>query len=69
MLESEPLPDIQQIHIHLEDVTSYYSIVLQGFLTEVANESAPSFCVIFQASLNQGMLPEICFSCLYIQER
>ena len=69
-LEGEPLPDIQQIHIHLEGITQLLlnlkpykaagpDNLPSYFLKEVANEIAPSLCLIFQASLNQGSLPDI----------
>ena len=69
-LEGEPFPDIQQIHIHLEGVIQLllnlkpfkaegHDNLLYYFLKDVASEIAPSLCLIFQASLNQGMLPEI----------
>ena len=69
-LEGEPLPDIQQIHIHLEGVTQIFlnlkpykaagpDNLPSYFLKEVANNTAPSLCLIFQASLNQGLLPDI----------
>ena len=76
-LEGKPFPDIQQIHINLEGVIQlllnlkpYKAASLDNlpcyFLKEVANEIAPSLCLIFQASLNQGMLPEIWKSALVV---
>ena len=69
-LEGEPFPDIQQIHINLEGVIQLLLNLKPHkaagpdnlpcyFLKEVANEISPSLCLIFQASLNQGMLHEI----------
>ena len=66
-LEGELFPDVQQIHVNLEGVIQlllnlkpYKAAGPDNlpcyFLKEVANEIAPSLC---QASLNQGMLPEI----------
>jgi len=63
-LEGEPFPDIQQIHIHLEGVIKlllnlkpYKAVGPDNlpcyFLKEVANEIAPSLCLIFQASLSK----------------
>ena len=69
-LEGELFPDVQQIHINLEGVIQLlpnlkpYKAAGPAnlpcyFLKDVADEIAPSLCLIFQASLNQGMLPKI----------
>jgi len=69
-LEGEPFPEIHPIHIHPEGVPQLlhnlkpYKAVgpdnLPSYsLKEVANEIAPSLSLIFQASLDQGVLPNI----------
>jgi len=69
-LEGEPFPEIHQIYIHPEGVAQLLHNLKpykaagpdnlpSYFLKEVAKEIAPSLCLIFQASLDQGVLPDI----------
>jgi len=69
-LEGEPFPEIHPIHIHPEGVSQLLHNLKpykaagpdnlpSYFLKEVANEIVPSLCLIFQASLDQGVLPNI----------
>ena len=69
-LEGKPFPEIHPIKIHPEGVSQLLpnlkpykasgpDNLLSYFLKEVANEIAPSLCLIFQASLDQGVLSDI----------
>ena len=69
-LEGEPFLEIHSIHIHPEGVTQLFHNLKPHkaagpdnlpsyFLKEVANEIAPSLCLIFQTSLDQGVLPDV----------
>jgi len=64
----DPLPDIQPVHIHTDGVAQLLlnlkshkaagpDNLPSNFLKEVANEITPALSGIFQASLNQGVLP------------
>ena len=70
VLEGDPLPEISHIHIHADGVTQLLpnlkvhkaaglDNIPSYFLKEVANEIVPALSLIFQASLNQGTLPDI----------
>ena len=77
VLEGNPFPDIPPIHIHADGVTQLLLNLKfhkaagpdnfpSYFLKEVANEIAPALSLIFQASLNQGTLPDIWKSALVV---
>ena len=65
-----PLPNISPIQIHVKGVAHLLSSIQvhkasgpdnlpARFLKEVANEIALALAIIFQASLDQGSLPDI----------
>ena len=72
-MHSDTLPNISRIQIHVEGVIQLLHNInnIQAhrasgpdnlparFLKEVANEIAPVWTIIFQASLGQGCLPAI----------
>ena len=77
VLEGDPLPEISPIHIHSDGVAQLLLNLKvhkaagpdnfpSYFLKEVANEIAPALTLIFQASLNQGALPDIWKSALVV---
>ena len=77
VLEGNPLPNIPPIHIHADGVAQLLLNLKfhkaagpdnfpSYFLKEVANEIAPALSLIFQASLNQGTLPDIWKSALVV---
>ena len=77
VLEGDPLPEIPPICIQADGVAQLLlnlkSHKATGpdnfpsyFLKEVANEIAPALSLIFQASLNQGSLPDIWKSALVV---
>ena len=70
VLEGDPLPEIPPIHIHTAGVNhllcnlkTHKAAGLDNFpsyfLKEVAHEIDPALSFIFQASLNQGIVPDI----------
>jgi len=69
-MSGSPLPDVSPITIHHEGVAQLLLNIQPNkasgpdnlparFLKEVANEIAPALSIIFQASLDQGYLPDI----------
>ena len=61
-MESEPLPCVDSIQIHVEGFVELLVITrLMGLIIskEVSLEIAPALTLIFQASLDQGKLPEV----------
>lgn len=77
VLEGNPLPDIPPIEIHSDGVTQLLHNLKPHkaagpdnlpsyFLKEVAKEISPALSMIFQASLNQGALPDIWKSALVV---
>ena len=69
-LSTDPLPSISPIQIHVDGVYQLLQNIQQHkastpdnlparFLKEVAYEISPSLTMIFQASLDQGSLPNI----------
>ena len=69
-LSTNPIPSISSIRVHVDDVYQLLSNIQQHkasgpdnlparFLREVAYEISPVLSVIFQASLDQGVLPSI----------
>ena len=77
VLEGNPLPEISPIHIHSDGVSQLLHNLKPHkaagpdnlpsyFLKEVANEISPALSIIFQASLNQGAIPDIWKSALIV---
>jgi len=77
VLEGDPLPEIPPIHIHPDGVSQLLHNLKPHkaagpdnfpsyFLKEVANEISPALSIIFQASLNQGAIPEVWKSALIV---
>ena len=77
VIEGDPLPEISPIHIHADGVAQLLLNLKvhkatgpdnfpSYFLKEVANKIALTLTLIFQASLNQGILPDIWKSALVV---
>ena len=69
-MEGDSLPCIDDIQVYSEGVADLLSNINPGkshgsdnlparFLKEVSSEIAPALTLIFQASLDQGTLPEV----------